>query len=376
MFAPSFTSYPSRYQRGTASPRDRYIAALSRVRQAEAEYAAHLAEERARLLWDERVRTAKTIQQLLLRAASAALSSTSQVCVSDHKLRLQGRTYSDVRKPTSKPNPTIPELQRKNRVRVVRRQEGPADKPLSTMRRALERRVISEPNAEVHATIQRLLSTLSEPADAGNAPSSGANRALVAIRNLERAFCTLSLAFVFPSQLDFSPTHSSLGSGSYTVAKLPFTSRNAPVRQYEHALNRILTQLDSIESQGDTAVRSRRKVVVGMVEKSLEDIDRIVEGRWKLHDTRGREPAQVHSSSKDARPDTISSELPPVIPSSSVGNETLEKQPSGTSSVPSVGSQTAEASDRFPSQDITLPPVTLVDDQTLLPPVASSRWQL
>jgi hypothetical protein len=82
---------------------------------------------------------------------------------------------------------------------------------------------------------------------------------LTTIRAARSQFSTLQSAFKFPPVLDFDR------SG------LAATANNAPVRAYDHALNRILEQLDAIESDGD-----ERREVVREVERALEDVERKV----------------------------------------------------------------------------------------------------
>jgi hypothetical protein len=119
-------------------------------------------------------------------------------------------------------------------------------------------------------------------------------------------------------------------SGSYHAAQLPYTPRNAPVRHYEHALNEFLAQLDTIDSEGDASVRRQRKFVVGLVEKALEDLDRIVEGRWKLQDTRAQRPVSESLASNLISTVTAPSEQRPS-----------ETQLSQTASIPEDGPRPA-----------------------------------
>ncbi|KAJ7903653.1 hypothetical protein B0H14DRAFT_2665797 [Mycena olivaceomarginata] len=297
-------SHAHQYRRESPSPRDRYVSALSRVRQAEVEYTAYLAEqehikslarqneqaraERVRqaeleyaayMAQQERVRRAQ-VQQRRNEQARAAAVKRMQMLVLHAAVSslLKGRDESQAQVPHQPVQPTpdlsaAPKLQRRNHVRFVRRSEQPVE-PVSAVQTALKGRLASEPNVEVHATIRSILSNLSS---GPVVPKSTAT-----IHRVARAFRTLSSEFAFPSQLDFLAA----GSDTYPAAKLPYTPRNAPIRHYAHALNDLLSQLDAIDSEGDAAVRRQRKVVVGMVEKALEDLDRIVEGRWKLQDTR------------------------------------------------------------------------------------------
>ncbi|THU89433.1 hypothetical protein K435DRAFT_969091 [Dendrothele bispora CBS 962.96] len=120
-------------------------------------------------------------------------------------------------------------------------------------------------------------------------------KSIDAVRNIETSFLAVQSEFVFPPQLDFTPTssrspsrsrHSENGDESLTaptssLLKLAYTSRNHSVRYYEQNLSTLLARLDGVESFGNEEVRGRRKEVVARVEKALEDLDGEIEGRWK-----------------------------------------------------------------------------------------------
>ncbi|TBU59990.1 hypothetical protein BD310DRAFT_976159 [Dichomitus squalens] len=117
---------------------------------------------------------------------------------------------------------------------------------------------------------------------------------LAEIKEVEDALRKLETTFEFPAQLDFVsdplPSPSALG----------YTTNNAPVHAYEHALNQLLTRLDGVESNGDDEVRGRRREVVKEVERALEAMERRVEesrGRSRERDPRRR--ASVSSQASD-----------------------------------------------------------------------------
>ncbi|KAJ7637659.1 hypothetical protein DFH06DRAFT_1218819 [Mycena polygramma] len=333
MFAPAY-NYAPQYQRTQSSPRERYVSALSRVQQAEMEYAAYLAQqERARLLQrqaeqQERIRLVQMKQQrarqqerirLLQvrqrneqrRAAAVIILHAAVSSLLSGQSEQASHPGQGLKPQVAKAVPAVEcdaQLQRRNRVRVVRPQETPVDTPVSAVRTALKRRLASESNVEVHATIQSILSNLS-PTPTPIAPAPAVSKSAAAVHKVARAFRALASEFVFPAQLDFAPST----SGGYAAAQLPYTPRNAPIRHYEHALNGLLAQLDAIDSEGDAAVRRQRKLVVGLVEKALEDLDRIVEGRWKLQDTRARAPdAAVASASNSNTEPAAAAPIPSV----------------------------------------------------------------
>ena len=86
MFAPSYKpSFPShQYRRETPSPRDRYLYALSRVRQAEVEYAAYVEaqqrqNEQARAVRARQARLEYVMQQERARRIQARQRHNEQV---------------------------------------------------------------------------------------------------------------------------------------------------------------------------------------------------------------------------------------------------------------------------------------------------------
>lgn len=91
------------------------------------------------------------------------------------------------------------------------------------------------------------------------------------IEDIRSALTKLSAGFSLPHSLDFSDDE---------LNGLAYTPANAPVRVYEHALNKLLEQLDAVESEGDEEVRVVRRAAVKEVEKAIEDVEkRIREAR-------------------------------------------------------------------------------------------------
>ncbi|KAF8207621.1 hypothetical protein K438DRAFT_1815319 [Mycena galopus ATCC 62051] len=323
-----FASPYAPHNLNTLSPRDRYVSALSRVHQAEVEYAAYLAQqehnkrvearqrqneqaraarvrqaqleyvmqqERARRLQIHQLRDVQAVKRMQMLVVHAVVSALLRSEPRNNSTQAQVERRPVEHAPKSNPSPQLVRMfgshfvfdltfalqQRRNHVRFVRRPETAVESSVSAAQTALKRRLASEPNVEVHATIQSILSNLSS----GSRNADVVPKPTAAIQRVARAFRVLSSEFAFPSRLDF--VQQPAASANYPAAKLPYTPRNGPVRNYENALNDLLSQLDAIDSEGDAVVRRQRKLVVGMVEKALEDLDRIVEGRWKLQDTQG-----------------------------------------------------------------------------------------
>ncbi|THU89439.1 hypothetical protein K435DRAFT_865279 [Dendrothele bispora CBS 962.96] len=199
-----------------------------------------------------------------------------------------------------------------------------APSPTSFLKDQLEARMNSDEAIEIRDTIQAIFASLAD--NAGYTNSGGANtsstaastkgkersapiptdvaaeptsadvlKSMETVRNIEASFLSLQSDFVFPSQLDFTPTSSrspspsrheninepSTPTSDSSILKLAYTSRNHPVRYYEQTLSALLTQLDGVQSYGNEDVRGRRKEVVARVEKALEDLEGEIEGRWK-----------------------------------------------------------------------------------------------
>ena len=110
----------------------------------------------------------------------------------------------------------------------------------------------------------------------------------VALSSVEQVMNTLNklqAEFTLPTELDhYNPptddhdeTASVSSVSSSDLTKLiPYTGTNKPVYKYENELNRLLEELDKIDSHGDTEVREKRKEVVKAVEKALEGVENVV----------------------------------------------------------------------------------------------------
>ncbi|KAF7360367.1 BAG domain-containing protein [Mycena venus] len=137
------------------------------------------------------------------------------------------------------------------------------------------------------------------PAPVTDVASSSAEVAAI-----DASFTALANEFVFPPQLDFStsressPTRDSAAEES-VIARLSYSPQSQPVRFYHQALTGLLARLDAVESFGDEGVRHERKEVVGRVEGALDEVEKVVEARWRKWVGRGRSasPAPVSAES-------------------------------------------------------------------------------
>jgi len=182
----------------------------------------------------------------------------------------------------------------------------------TTSRHEPENRAGNEYDVEVRDIIQAIILSLFHPQPTAAAPAQTSSKAapvtdvkgkgktvsfdvptphptynevansLAQIRKIEASFQALESDFVFPRILDFTPPSSPTSSDTDSPIKLTYTSHNAPIHNYTHALSVLLTQLDAIESFGSDDVRHRRKEVVDKVEQTLEGVERVVEEKGRL----------------------------------------------------------------------------------------------
>jgi BAG domain len=126
-----------------------------------------------------------------------------------------------------------------------------------------------------------------DPSAASPTSKSGPS-SLKVIQDIRSALAKVSSGFSFPPSLDFTDDEPD---------GLAFTPTNAPVRVYEHALDGLLAQLDSVESDGDDEVRVERRAAVKEVEKAIEDVARrVTEAREGAKQGRGVDAANSHET--------------------------------------------------------------------------------
>ncbi|KAF8170294.1 hypothetical protein K438DRAFT_1982808 [Mycena galopus ATCC 62051] len=131
------------------------------------------------------------------------------------------------------------------------------------------------------------------------------------VHAIDASFTALSSEFVFPLQLDFStsrttsPTRRATAAEESVMARLSYSAQNQPVRFYHQALSGLLARLDAVDSFGDEGLRHGRKEVVGRVEGAMDEVERVVEAKWRRWAGRERvEAASAESapSPRDASP--------------------------------------------------------------------------
>ena len=158
-----------------------------------------------------------------------------------------------------------------------------------------------------------------------NATPEDVGRSFDAVQRIEAAYETLNDDFHFPSQLDFISTNlHDIGDGLVKgTSRLAFSARNHPVRYYEQALTSLLSRLDSIDSFGNEALRTKRKEVVRRVETALDELERGIEASHKVTSdalTRQRKPGEAQvlppvsdSMTQGASPDVNATGSPIVF---------------------------------------------------------------
>ncbi|GLB38512.1 putative BAG domain containing protein [Lyophyllum shimeji] len=239
----------------------------------------------------------------------------------------------------------------------------------------LASRLNNESSSEVKDTIQTVLSSLrgtgsssmtqssstetksptssapSDPAPTDSTdPSEDVAKSMSEVRRIEAAFRDLTASFTFPAQLDFVDTHpdpdtpASSDSEASATSHLAYTSRNKAVRSYEHALSKLLAQLDAVDSFGDESLRAMRKDVVIRVERTLEALEKEVEGRW-------RRSLALEAKSDNVEADEPVPAQPAVVPEEPTPAPP-EAAPSQNDSTPSVDVPEAEdTSSSFAAKD-------------------------
>ncbi|KAF7319878.1 BAG domain-containing protein [Mycena kentingensis (nom. inval.)] len=130
------------------------------------------------------------------------------------------------------------------------------------------------------------------------APVKNTTTSAAEIKDITDAFIALSNDWSVPEQLDFSTSRTTSpvrGSGASdadsVMARLTHSAHNQPVRYYHQALSKLLARLDTVESFGDEDVRHARKEAVGKVEGALDEVESVIEARWRKSVGRERQSA-------------------------------------------------------------------------------------
>ncbi|KAF8578877.1 hypothetical protein K439DRAFT_439082 [Ramaria rubella] len=110
-------------------------------------------------------------------------------------------------------------------------------------------------------------------------PSSSSNDACeTAARKIQSFFEDIKASFEFPLALDFADAD----VDADVTPTLLYTPRNAPLHGHEHALVKLLSGLDAVESHGDARVRRVRKELVRRIESELGVLDAKKAEVWRF----------------------------------------------------------------------------------------------
>ncbi|KAK0226062.1 hypothetical protein IW262DRAFT_736572 [Armillaria fumosa] len=125
-------------------------------------------------------------------------------------------------------------------------------------------------------------------------------KSLDTIQTIQKKFEDVKTTFSWPTYIDFERNGevisiSTDGSSEPRLAipKLAYTNRNTPLHAYNESLNRLLVQLDAVESLGELDVRERRKHVVSMVEAEAAKVERGWKAVWEGKSVNAEEEEEV-----------------------------------------------------------------------------------
>lgn len=250
--APCTDSYPAQYQ----------DLAECRARERQEALDRTLREREARLKeWKQ--------QQRARRGESATPQTVGTFDIDDCNTSTELSSFFVVQKPGSsssqhQPSSATPPVSQPTRINIdVAETKGKTKEDASSMASTSE--IESGSEVEIAADPRVIQTSLS------------------AIGEIGASLAKLEDDFMFPDELDFEPS-----SPENTLElQLAYTSRNAPLRYYDHALQELLSNLDAVQSHGSKAVRDARKAIVTRVEKVLERLEERIEERkevalWKM----------------------------------------------------------------------------------------------
>ncbi|KAF7319874.1 BAG domain-containing protein [Mycena kentingensis (nom. inval.)] len=149
------------------------------------------------------------------------------------------------------------------------------------------------------------------------APVKNTTTSAAEIKEITDAFTALSNDWGVPEKLDFSTSRTTSpvrGSGASdadsVMARLTYSAHNQPVRYYHQALSKLLARLDTVESFGDEEVRHARKEAVGKVEGALDEVESVIEARWRKSVGRERQSAADDAVSAEV---AVAEEAAPAV---------------------------------------------------------------
>ncbi|KAJ7071398.1 hypothetical protein C8F01DRAFT_1110386 [Mycena amicta] len=167
------------------------------------------------------------------------------------------------------------------------------------------------------------------------APVNNVATSVAEIKAIEDSFTSLSNEWVVPEQLDFltsrTSSPASRGSGANEtdslMSRLTHSAHNQPLRYYHQALSKLLARLDAVESFGDEEVRHARKDVVEKVEGALDEVESVVDARWRK--TFGRVEREAEDAAEpEQAPAAVPEDNVAAEPAAPIVDETASYPPS------------------------------------------------
>lgn len=107
--------------------------------------------------------------------------------------------------------------------------------------------------------------------------SPDAQRALGQLKDIDDKFRHLNGEFKFPRQLNFGPSNA-----DQTQPPLLFDRNNTPYHAQAHSLLQLLLECDGVQSEGNRAIRQKRKEMVRRIEDELQMLENERDRQWRI----------------------------------------------------------------------------------------------
>ena len=140
-----------------------------------------------------------------------------------------------------------------------------------------------------------------EGSEAKSASQEQVYQSFSKIHDLSKEFQTLKQNFVYPSVIEFQKPGSQVGEviavrargppddefmlevgvGTEDLGKLAYTRTNEGLHTYSHAMEKLLSKLDSVDSWNETSVRNQRRCVISEIEQEASRLERYRQRVWR-----------------------------------------------------------------------------------------------
>ncbi|KAJ6487609.1 hypothetical protein C8R45DRAFT_1213684 [Mycena sanguinolenta] len=218
----------------------------------------------------------------------------------------------------------------------------------------------------------------SQPESKGKAPAPAPVKDVASstaeVHAIDASFTALANDFVFPPSLNFStsrtasPTRKATAEES-VIAKLSYGTQNQPVRFYHQALSGLLARLDAVESFGDEELRHERKAVVERVEGAMDEVERVVAGKWRKWAGKERAAEVAPATEADAAVASEDKDVP-AAPADLEPEHITESKPSPADSEPALAPESISEPDTVPEPSPAVEETH--SDSTSYPPSSES----